>query len=169
MYISRQNSKSKNLSNNMIKSIVPKTIQLLSTNNKKTQNNKNSFITFSLLKSKSIAPSTSNTSRNQKFNNLKKSFENLFNNQVSSLRNSTSKSTLRRKVIDIKPDTFRGLSVIAASRGTNLKNFIESSLDELVESYDDGAVYRYLRQTDPEGLEMVSEDEKQEFEKRLGL
>ena len=87
----------------------------------------------------------------------------------ATVRNSTSKSTLRRKVIDIKPDTFRGLSVIAASRGTNLKNFIESSLDELVESYDDGAVYRYLRHTDPEGLEMVSEDEKQEFEKRLGL
>ena len=90
-------------------------------------------------------------------------------NMEATVRNSTSKSTLRRKVIDIKPDTFRGLSVIAASRGTNLKNFIESSLDELVESYDDGAVYRYLRQTDPEGLEMVSEDEKQEFEKRLGL
>ena len=90
-------------------------------------------------------------------------------NMEATVRNSTSKSTLRRKVIDIKPDTFRGLSVIAASRGTNLKNFIESSLDELVESYDDGAVYRYLRQTEPEGLEMVSEDEKQEFEKRLGL
>lgn len=92
MYISRQNSKSKNLSNNIIKNIVPKTMQLLSTNNKKKQNSKNSFITFTLLKSKSIAPSMSNTSRNQKYNNLKKSFENLFNNQVSSLRNSTSKN-----------------------------------------------------------------------------
>ena len=104
MYISRQNSKSKNLSNNMIKSIVPKTIQLLSTNNKKTQNNKNSFITFSLLKSKSIAPSTSNTSRNQKFNNLKKSFENLFNNQVSSLRNSISKNkSLMNSILRARP------------------------------------------------------------------
>lgn len=92
MYISRQNSKSKNLSNNIIKTIAPKTIQLLSTNNKKKQNNKNNFIPFSLLKSKSIAPSSSNTSRNQKYNNLKKSFENLFNNQISSLRNSTSKN-----------------------------------------------------------------------------
>ena len=75
----------------------------------------------------------------------------------------------KRKVIDIKPDTFRGLSVIAASRGTNLKRFIEDSLDELVEAYDDAAVYRYLCQTEPEGLEMVSEEEKEAFEKSLGL
>ena len=104
MYISRQNSKSKNLSNNIIKTIAPKTIQLLSTNNKKKQNNKNNFIPFSLLKSRSLAPSTSNTSRNQKFNNLKKSFENLFNNQVSSLRNSTSKNkSLMNSLLRPKP------------------------------------------------------------------
>ena len=69
----------------------------------------------------------------------------------ATVRKSTSKSAMRRKVIDIKPDTFRGLSVIAASRGTNLKHFIETSLDEIVEAYDDAAVYRYLQQTDPEG------------------
>ena len=83
------------------------------------------------------------------------------------VRKSTAKLPMRRKVIDIKPDTFRGLSVIAASRGTNLKKFIESSLDELVESYDDAAVYRYLQQTDPEGMEMVSEEEKNIFLKEL--
>lgn len=83
-------------------------------------------------------------------------------------KNSPSRVS-KRKVIDIKPDTFRGLSVIAASRGTNLKRFIEDSLDELVEAYDDAAVYRYLCQTEPEGLEMVSEEEKEAFEKSLGL
>ena len=76
---------------------------------------------------------------------------------------------MHRKVIDIKPDTFRGLSVIAASRGTNLKHFIESSLDELVESYDDAAIFRYLQQTDPEGIEMVSEDKQDAFEKKYDL
>ena len=85
------------------------------------------------------------------------------------VRKSTAKSPMRRKVIDIKPDTFRGLSVIAASRGTNLKKFIESSLDELVESYDDAAVYRYLQQTDPEGMEMLSDEEQTAFEKKYGL
>jgi hypothetical protein len=132
MYISRQNSKSKNLSNNMIKSVVPKTIQLLSTNNKKTQNNKNSFITFSLLKSKSIAPSTSNTSRNQKFNNLKKSFENLFNNQVSSLRNSTSKNkslmnSLLRPKSKSKPKTKSKQKCGISSKNHKICNLKESS------------------------------------------
>lgn len=81
----------------------------------------------------------------------------------------SKKPAMHRKVIDIKPDTFRGLSVIAASRGTNLKRFIELSLDELVESYDDAAIYRYLQQTDPEGMEMLSEEEQAAFEKKYGL
>jgi hypothetical protein len=81
----------------------------------------------------------------------------------------STKQAMHRKVIDIKPDTFRGLSVIAASRGINLKKFIESSLDEIVESYDDAAVYRYLQQTDPEGMEMLSEEEQAAFEKKYGL
>ena len=88
--------------------------------------------------------------------------------ETTAKKNSTSRS-FKRKVIDIKPDTFRGLSVIAASRGTNLKHFIETSLDEIVEAYDDAAIYRYLCQTDPEGLEMVSEEEKEAFEESLGL
>ena len=33
-----------------------------------------------------------------------------------------NRPAMHRKVIDIKPDTFRSLSVIAASRGTNLKH-----------------------------------------------
>ena len=87
----------------------------------------------------------------------------------ATVRKTTSKPAMRRKVIDIKPDTFRGLSVIAASRGTNLKHFIESSLDELVESYDDAAIFRYLQQTDPEGQEMLSDEEHAAFEKKYGL
>ncbi len=87
----------------------------------------------------------------------------------ATVRNANSKPALHRKVIDIKSDTFRGLSVIAASRGTNLKRFIESSLDELVESYDDAAVYRYLQQTDPDGMEMLSDEEQEAFEKKYGL
>ena len=87
----------------------------------------------------------------------------------ATVRKTTSKPAMRRKVIDIKPDTFRGLSVSAASRGTNLKHFIESSLDELVESYDDAAIFRYLQQTDPEGQEMLSDEEQAAFEKKYGL
>jgi len=80
-----------------------------------------------------------------------------------------SPSAMHRKVIDIKPDTFRGLSVIAASRGTNLKRFIETSLDEMVANYDDAAVYRYLCQSEPEGHVMLSDEEQAAFERDLGL
>ena len=71
MYISRQSSKSKKISNNIVKNMNPKIIQLLTTNNNNNykQNNITSFIPFSVLKSRSIVPTTSNTSRNQKCNN----------------------------------------------------------------------------------------------------
>ena len=75
----------------------------------------------------------------------------------------------KRTVIDIKPDTYRELSIIAASQGVNLKHFIETSLDDLVETYEDSLVYGYLYKTDPEGFEMIDNSEKLEFEKKLGL
>lgn len=40
---------------------------------------------------------------------------------------------------------------------------------ESVESDDDAAVYRYLCQTDPEGMEMLNEEEQAAFEKKYGL
>ncbi len=35
--------------------------------------------------------------------------------------------------------------------------------------YDDAAVYKHLQQTDPEGMEMLSEEEQAAFEKKHGL
>lgn len=78
-------------------------------------------------------------------------------------------SKTKRKIIDIKPETFRGLSVLAASRGTNLKKFIETSLDEIVEAHDNVAVYNYLCQTDPDGFVMLTDEEQAAFEKKFGL
>ncbi len=46
---------------------------------------------------------------------------------------------------------------------------IETSLDELVDAYDDAAIYKNLLQEDPEGMIKASEEEKLAFEKRLGL
>ena len=91
MYKNRQSSKNKKLSNNITKNIPKKALQLLTTNNIKKQNNINNFLPFSLIKSRSIVPFSSNTSRNQKYNKLKNSFENALNNQKS-LRNSTIKN-----------------------------------------------------------------------------
>ena len=91
MHKSRPISKNKKISNNITKNIPQKALQLLTTNNIKKQNNISNFFPFSLLKSRSIVPFSSNTSRNQKYNNLKNSFENLLNKQKS-LRNSTIKN-----------------------------------------------------------------------------
>ena len=75
----------------------------------------------------------------------------------------------RRKIIDIKPETFQALSIMAASHGTNLKNFIEISLDEIVEAHNDAAIYKYLCQTDPQGLVVLNDEEQAAFEKKYGL
>ncbi len=81
----------------------------------------------------------------------------------------TTTSTSKRKIIDIKPETFRGLSVMAAQKGTNLKKFIENFLDELVESGEDAVIYKYLTQADPAGLEPASKEEQKAFEKKYDL
>ena len=50
--------------------------------------------------------------------------------------------THRRKIIDLKEDTFKALSVMAARQGTNLKKLIENLLDKTAEEYDDSEAYR---------------------------
>lgn len=139
MYSTRQNSKNKKLSNNIIKNITPKTLQLLTTNNIiKKQNNINSFIPFSLLKSKSLVPFSTNTSRNQKLNNLKQSFENLFNQK--SLRNSNTKNqslinTLLKPKSNSKPKSIqkRGTSS-KKPKINNMKNSSYLSNNELIKN-----------------------------------
>ena len=101
MYKIRQSSKNKKTLSNITKKIPPKTLELLATNNKKKQNNNNKFLPFSLIKSRSIIPFSSNTSRNQKYNNLNNIFENFLNNQKSQ-RNSTIKNKSLLNII-IKP------------------------------------------------------------------
>jgi hypothetical protein len=75
----------------------------------------------------------------------------------------------KRKVIDMDEQTFKILSIKAASTGTNLKRFIENLLDHTAKSYDDSALYAYLSETRPEGKIMLNPQEKKEFEKWLGL
>ena len=60
----------------------------------------------------------------------------------------------KKKIIDLKGDTFRSLSVMAASKGLNLKNFIEGLLDKVAEEYDDNK---------------ANETEKEDFENWLGV
>lgn len=76
------------------------------------------------------------------------------------------KST-KRKVIDIPDNVFRYLSVKAAAKGTNLKNYIENLLAKDVEDMDDSQIYSLLLKNRPEGRILADENEKEEFLKWL--
>ena len=75
----------------------------------------------------------------------------------------------KRKVIDLKGDTFRSLSLMAASKGTNLKRLIEGLLDHVAEEYDDNKVYAWLVENRPDGKVFITEKEKEDFENWLGV
>ncbi len=71
--------------------------------------------------------------------------------------------THRRKIIDLKEDTFKALSVMAARQGTNLKKLIENLLDKTAEEYDDSEAYRYLSENYPDGKVKLDGKERKDF------
>lgn len=77
--------------------------------------------------------------------------------------------TYKKKIIDLKEDTFKALSVMAARQGTNLKNLIESLLDKTAEEYDDSEVYRYISENYPDGQIKLEKNERKEFMDWLGV
>lgn len=76
---------------------------------------------------------------------------------------ATVRRTKRRKTIELSPATLDSLSGIASGRGITVKRLIEKSLEEMAEDHDDAVTFEYLRRTRPEGFEMASEEETQEF------
>lgn len=74
----------------------------------------------------------------------------------------------KRIIIDLSEDTFRSLSIMAANKGTNLKNLIEDLLDKAAEAYDENKQYVWLSENISEGKEMIGEEEKKSFESWLG-
>jgi hypothetical protein len=77
--------------------------------------------------------------------------------------------TYKKKIIDLKEDTFKALSVMAARQGTNLKKLIESLLDKTAEEYDDSEAYRYMSEKYPEGKVKLEKNERKEFMDWLGV
>ena len=75
----------------------------------------------------------------------------------------------KKKIIDLKEDTFKALSVMAARQGTNLKKRIESLLDKTAEEYDDSEAYRYTPEKYPEGKVKLEKNERKEFMDWLGV
>jgi len=76
-------------------------------------------------------------------------------------------TTFKRKIIDIPENTFRNLSIMAATEGKNLKPFIEGILISQAKVISDEDIYQELLKTDLEGKMMASGEETGEFEKWL--
>lgn len=77
--------------------------------------------------------------------------------------------TYKKKIIDLKEDTFKALSVMAARQGTNLKKLIENLLDKTAEEYDDSEAYRYMSENYPDGQVKLEKNERKEFMDWLGV
>ena len=75
----------------------------------------------------------------------------------------------KKKIIDLKEDTFKVLSVMAARQGTNLKKLIENLLDKKAEEYDDSEAYRYMSENYPDGQVKLEKNERKEFMDWLGV
>lgn len=75
----------------------------------------------------------------------------------------------KRKIIDLKEDTFKTLSIMAIQKGTNLKKYIEDVLNELAENYEDAKLYAKLSKENPDGNIMLNEQEKADLENWLGV
>lgn len=82
---------------------------------------------------------------------------------------NTTTIPTKRKIINLKDDTFKALSIMAIQHGTNLKNFIETTLDRIAENYDDEKLYAYLVKNFPDGKERLNETEKKDFESWLDI
>ena len=77
--------------------------------------------------------------------------------------------TYKKKIIDLKEDTFKALSVMAARQGTNLKKLIENLLDKTAEEYDESESYRYMSENYPDGKVKLEKNERKEFMDWLGV
>lgn len=82
---------------------------------------------------------------------------------------NTTTIPMKRKIINLKDDTFKALSIMAIQHDTNFKNFIETTLDRIAENYDDEKLYAYLVKNFPDGSKPLNEAEKKDFENWLHI
>lgn len=80
-----------------------------------------------------------------------------------------TKRHYRRMIINLKEDTFKSLSAMAAHQGINMKRLIESLLDNTAQGYDESEEYRYLSEKYPDGKVMLDNKERKIFLDWLGV
>ncbi len=84
-------------------------------------------------------------------------------------KNKMNTVTAKKKVIDIRPETFKALSLMAVSEGKSLKSFIEHKLEEITEDFEDYMLYEYLVSNDSSKKELANEEEIASFKTLLNL
>lgn len=94
----------------------------------------------------------------------------LYTQCIFAIKNMSAISLVskRRKNIDLSEDTFRALSVLASANGKNLKAYIETILNDEAKMLNEEMIYREFLK-DQESQEIVSSEEKESFEKWLGV
>ena len=75
----------------------------------------------------------------------------------------------QKATITLPVSTFNTLSSVAEAQHTTLNRLVENALIEMAEDLEDAALYNYMCENYPDGKVMVSEEEKNEFLKELGL
>lgn len=76
---------------------------------------------------------------------------------------------MEAKIIDLKEDTFKALSVMAVRLGTNMKKLIENLPDKTAEEYNDSEAYRYMYENYPDGQVKLEKNERKKFMDWLGV
>ena len=74
----------------------------------------------------------------------------------------------KRKNIDLTERTFRSLAIMAAANGRSLKSYIENILEEEAKLLEEEEIYKRLLKN-PEAQEIITKEEKENFETWLGV
>ena len=82
---------------------------------------------------------------------------------------TTTLSPPKRKIINLDETTFKTPSIMAIEEGTNLKNYIQSLLSDIADTYEDSKLYAKLSKERPEGHVILNQQEKSDFEKWLDV
>lgn len=82
---------------------------------------------------------------------------------------TTNRIEKKKKLLDLPEDVILVLSVQAAREGKSAKAYMENLLISAAQDLEDVTTYAFLSKSQPEGHVMVSEAEKEAFERKYNL
>lgn len=69
--------------------------------------------------------------------------------------------------LNVEPGVFDVLNILAEKKGQCLKSYLESVITEQADDAAEAELYKWLVKTEPEGLEILSDEEQAAFEKEM--